>query len=150
MVTLPLAMRRSVEADVVKRDEIVDLRGTTVLLVDDDAATRELVVAMLRRCGADVTAVESVLSACEFLGANQPHIVVTDIAMPQQDGFALLDFVRKGAATARIPVIALTASGPREIEEDRIRNAGFHAWVTKPIDPFQFARVIYNSALNLS
>ena len=151
MVTLPLAMRRSIEAAPAQRDEIVDLRGTAVLLVDDDAATRELLTATLRRCGSDVTALDSVAAACEFLHARIPDIVVTDIAMPNQDGFALLDFIRStGNGISRVPVIALTASAAPHTDQARIREAGFHAWITKPIDPFHFARVIYNSALSLS
>ena len=142
MVALPLAMRSAVAVRTTKRDEIVDLRGTSVLLVDDDAPTRDLVLAMLRRCGAEVTAVESVQSACALLHVTQPHVVVTDIAMPGQDGFALLDFMRSGPdVIRRIPIVALTASANPESDQ-RADGDGFHAWVRKPIDPFQFASVI--------
>src|SRR6185436_9766241 len=110
MIALPLALRRSVEADAPVRDEIVDLRGTSVMLVDDDAPTRDLVVAMLRRCGADVCAADSVLAAREMLSVRTPHVIVTDIAMPGHDGFALLEHVRSRADA--IPVVALTASAP--------------------------------------
>jgi len=135
MVTLPLALRRAALAELPRRDEIVDLRGTSVLLVDDDDATRDLILAMLRRCGADVCAAQSVASAREMLGATTPHVIVTDIAMPDEDGYQLLQHVRTFSDI--IPVVALTASAQRE-END----AGFAAWVTKPIDPFHFARVI--------
>lgn len=134
MITLPLALRRSAGADSPAREEIIDLRGTSVLLVDDDAPTRDLVVAMLRRCGADACAADSVPAARELLLVRTPHVIVTDIAMPGHDGFALLDHVR--ARADRIPVIALTASAPTG------DGSEFAAWVRKPIDPFQFARVI--------
>jgi len=134
MIALPLALRRSVEADAPVRDEIIDLRGTTILLVDDDAPTRDLVMAMLRRCGAEICTADSVPAARELLIARTPHVIVTDIAMPGHDGFALLDHVR--ARADAIPVVALTASAPADDE------SGFAAWVRKPIDPFEFARVI--------
>jgi len=134
MVTLPLALRRNDEVTKPVRDEIIDLRGTTVLLVDDDAPTRDLVMAMLRRCGADVCSADSVPAARELLSTRTPHVIVTDIAMPGHDGYALLDHVRSRAD--RIPVIALTASPPSDDGSD------FAAWVRKPIDPFQFARVV--------
>jgi CheY-like chemotaxis protein len=89
---------------------------------------------MLRRCGADVCAADSVLAAREMLSVRTPHVIVTDIAMPGYDGFALLEHVRSRADA--IPVIALTASAPTdEVSE-------FAAWVRKPIDPFEFAHVI--------
>jgi PAS domain S-box-containing protein len=135
MVTLPLALRRAAASDVLHHDEIVDLRGTTVLLVDDDASTRDLVMAMLRRCGAEVCAAESVAAARSLLGVSLPHVVVTDIAMPELDGFDLLNYVHSLAP--KIPVVALTASAQNAADQAR-----FSAWVRKPIDPFEFARVI--------
>ena len=141
-VTLPPALRRSAQVDVPARDEVVDLSGTSVLLVDDDADTRDLVTAMLRRCGANVVAAESVRHACDSLHGSLPHILVTDIAMPDQDGFALLRHMLTGnESMRRIPVVALTASGNPRAEED-LRTAGFHAYVKKPVDPVEFARVI--------
>ncbi|HXN75563.1 MAG TPA: ATP-binding protein, partial [Gemmatimonadaceae bacterium] len=144
VATLPLALRRSTQAGASAQEEgVVDLSGTSVLLVDDDADTRELVTAMLRRCGANVVAAESVRNACESLnGSNLPHILVTDIAMPDQDGFALLRHMLSGnESMRRIPVVALTASGNPRVEQE-VRDAGFQAYVKKPVDPVQFARVI--------
>lgn len=140
-VALPLAARASAAAARSKAQDAVDLRGTSVLFVDDDADTRELVLAILGRCGADVHAVGSVDSACQMIAARRPDVLITDIAMPARDGFALLDHVRSQEATRDIPVVALTAFAHASLEH-RDEGAGFHAYVQKPVDPVQFARVI--------
>lgn len=132
-VTLPLAMRRIQSVDANLAETIPDLTGSVVLLVDDDADTRELVAAILRRCGATVCAADSVLSARASLDISKPHVVVTDIAMPGEDGYSLLRYL------GGIPAVALTASPDAE---DRLHAAGFRAYVRKPIDPLHFARVV--------
>ena len=141
-VTLPLAAHQSTGASK-PRQESVDLRGTSVLLVEDDHDTREVVKAILLTCGADVDTAESVQGAREALGRRHPHVLVTDIAMPEHDGYELLNYVRgHGDSTVRgIPVVALTAFAiPRA--EEHFRAAGFHAYVQKPVDPLYFASII--------
>jgi PAS domain S-box-containing protein len=141
-VTLPLAARRSAQVHSRPKDEVADLRGVSILLVDDDADTRDVVSAILRRCGADVDSACCVNDACALLDAKLPHILVTDIAMPERDGFALLSYLRsrKGSADD-VRLVALTAtSQPHAAEE--LRDAGFHAYVRKPVDPMDFARTI--------
>ncbi|HEX2120042.1 MAG TPA: ATP-binding protein, partial [Thermoanaerobaculia bacterium] len=91
VVTLPLALRRSLPAEPAENLEQVDLSGVSILLVDDDRDTRELVTAILRRYGAEVEAADSVRSACEALHRKRPHVVVTDISMPERDGVELLN-----------------------------------------------------------
>jgi PAS domain S-box-containing protein len=140
-VTLPLASRAAVSAPVIADDYVVDLSGTSVLFVDDDEATRSLVHAILRRCGADIEVVGSVDSACTSLKIRRPDVLVTDIAMPLRDGFALLDHIRAGETTRNIPVVALTAFNPASLESRTSAN-GFRAFVQKPLDPAHFARVI--------
>jgi signal transduction histidine kinase len=132
-VTLPLAMRRIQYVDTQPAEIVPDLTGSIVLLVDDDADTRELVTAILRRCGATVCAAESVLAARASIDASRPHVVVTDIAMPGEDGYSLLRHLDG------IPAVALTASPDAE---ERLHAAGFRAYVRKPIDPLHFARVV--------
>jgi PAS domain S-box-containing protein len=142
IVTLPLASRKAQPVQPHIEDEIVDLAGTSILLVDDDADTRDLVTAVLRRCGAEVTSAESVSLAREKVSGKRPDVVVSDIAMPDQDGYALLRHLRETDDAARpIAVVALTAmSDPAS--EDRLRAAGFQACVRKPLDPIEFARII--------
>jgi CheY-like chemotaxis protein len=67
---------------------------------------------------------------------------VTDIAMPEQDGFALLQYIRsRNGSGRRVRLVALTATGEPHAEQ-HLRAAGFHAYVRKPVDPMDFARTI--------
>jgi len=140
VVSLPLAAARALPAEIPSRcDEGVDLTGVSVLLVDDDGPTRELVHAILLHCGADVEAVGSVRAARDAFVRKKRDVVVTDIAMPDEDGFALLAHVRTTAS--EVPVVALTAIGGNEADE-KLRSAGFDGCITKPLDPLQFARAL--------
>jgi signal transduction histidine kinase/CheY-like chemotaxis protein len=134
-VTLPLALRRAVH-ETETQMEAIDLRGTSVLVVDDDSDSRELVTAILRRFGAEVRTASSVRGACDVMLESAPHIVVSDIAMPNEDGLSLLRHVK-----GDVPVVALTAVADSDAP-DRLRNAGFRAYLRKPVDPVHFARVI--------
>jgi PAS domain S-box-containing protein len=139
-VSIPMAPRRHVPGTSKEAADSIDLRGTSVLVVDDDADSREVVVAVLRRCGAEVHVAGTVSSACELLDIQRPDVLVTDIAMPDQDGFALVGHLRtNGQATRNIPVVALTAVAQQDGDE-RLRQ--FQAYVRKPVDPLHFARVI--------
>jgi PAS domain S-box-containing protein len=140
-VRLPLALRNS-KRQIPIEDDLVDLGGRVILVVDDDADTRAIIVAMLRRCGAEVHASASVDAAREALQRLTPDVLVTDIAMPEEDGLTLLKHIRAHeAGSKRIPIVAVTAFG-REDEESRLRAEGFDAYVRKPLDPLHFARVI--------
>jgi len=141
-VTLPLAARRSKQLHEPVKDDVVDLSGLSILLVDDDADTRDVVSAILRRCGAEVDSASCVTDACILLNAKLPHILVTDIAMPERDGYSLLQYLRSRNGSARnVRLVALTAMTHSHAEED-LREAGFHAYVRKPVDPIDFARTI--------
>jgi PAS domain S-box-containing protein len=132
-VRLPLASRTAIASQAEETVENVDLSGLSVLLVDDDTDTRELIEAILRGCGATVHAADSVASALETFAREKLDVVITDIAMPHRDGFDLLAHVRQSSA---IPVVALTAFSPR------LDRQGFEAYIQKPIEPMRFAREI--------
>jgi CheY-like chemotaxis protein len=106
-----------------------------ILVVDDDAASRELLVAIFRRAGATVLAAASVEAALETMRAHPPHLIVSDIAMPGQDGYALIRIVRDRAAEAGglVPAIALTGFSSAR-EQQAALAAGFSAHLAKPID----------------
>ena len=113
------------------------LAGIRVLVVDDDADARELARHMLESRGAAVTTADSVERALRMLGGDRFDVVVADIAMPGQDGFALLRAIRElpaGSSNHGIPAIALTAyAGARERRE--AIAAGFSLHLKKPIEP---------------
>ena len=119
------------------------LRGVQVLVVDDDAQTRRFIVAALQRAGATVRDAATVEEALNALKAKTPAVVVTDIAMPGRDGYDLLGDIRTvlHIDETDLPVIAITAFvGPQD--RDRILNAGFHRYISKPLDPVDLAKAV--------
>ena len=113
-----------------------DLTGVSVLVVEDDPDTRELAEHTLRLAGADVLAVDSALEAVEMLRSHPPDVLVSDIGLPYQDGYSLIDAVRKlPAGRGRdVPALAVTAYAR---EEDRMKAliAGFQGHLAKPFEP---------------
>lgn len=111
------------------------LMGVRILAVDDSACNRDLVQVFLEKAGAQVVAVESLTEAIEKTSIWKPAVVLTDIEMPQNDGFELLARIRqfsKSQATY-IPVVALTAHSSAE-QIAKIENAGFDGHVIRPVD----------------
>jgi signal transduction histidine kinase len=112
------------------------LGGVRVLVVEDEEDTRELLIASLRQCGADVTAAASVAEALESLDRSLPDVLVSDLAMPGEDGYSLIRKVRARGPEAggKIPAAALTAYARAE---DRVRAlaSGFQRHLPKPVDP---------------
>jgi PAS domain S-box-containing protein len=143
-ITLPLAQTRPGAGDDVADAlaPVADLHGTSVLVVDDDDDTRIVICAALRNCGADVRVASSVAQACRILDQKTPDIVVTDIAMPHEDGYALIAYLRaRRREIGDVPAVAMTAVGLPD-EEQRILAAGFNGYARKPVEPLQFASVI--------
>ena len=117
------------------------LVGVHVLVVDDDEDSREIIQTVLRYCGALVTLTASAAEALRTLGHVTPDVVVSDIAMPEHDGYWLLRELRTLPSGRSIPVVAITAHGERHRPE-RTLDAGFQAHVRKPIDPWELCRVL--------
>ena len=112
------------------------LDGLQVLVVDDEPDIRGMVSTLLEICGAHVTSADSAEKGAELLIRAKPDIVVTDLAMPGQDGFAFLKRIQsiENEHNWRIPVAALTAYAGIE-DEKKALEAGFEAYVRKPVDP---------------
>jgi CheY-like chemotaxis protein/two-component sensor histidine kinase len=134
-VDLPLA-RRSENA-ATDAQELADLRGMAILVVDDDQSSRQMLKAAFLHCGAEVETAESVAAAREAIARRKPDVVVTDIAMPAADGLALVRGIRAEDATRGIPVMALTAFRQHEDVQKE-----FDAFMHKPMDPMEIARRI--------
>jgi signal transduction histidine kinase/ActR/RegA family two-component response regulator len=121
------------------------LRGVKILVVDDDCDTSETIGAVLDAEGAEVRTCLSASEALQLLDAWVPDIMVSDIAMPGEDGYTLMRKIRarKAAAGGRMLAVALTAYGGNE---DRLRalSAGFQIHVGKPIEPQQLVRIVAN------
>jgi CheY-like chemotaxis protein len=120
-----------------------DLVGVHVLVVDDDDDARDLLVTVLRYAGALVTSAASAWEALGVLQRVTPDVLLTDIAMPGEDGYWLIRELRKlpPAQGGRIPAVALTAHGQSH-GPDRTLGAGFELHLRKPIDPWELTRAI--------
>ena len=114
----------------------VSLRDLRILVVDDDAEGLELAALILINAGAEVRTSRSAAAAMAVLEGWIPDVLVSDLAMPDEDGFSLLRRVRRLMTLRgrRLPALALTAYGRAE---DRIRvlAAGFSLHLAKPVNP---------------
>lgn len=123
-------------------DAFPKLDGTTVLVVDDDPDSLKLVSIALGQCGAEVVQATSVAAALDSLERSTPAVIISDIAMPTQDGIDLLRQVRARAAPLRdVPMVALTAFTSDE-DRRRVLAAGFDEYITKPVEPLQLMRLV--------
>lgn len=107
------------------------LTGLRVLLVDDEPDTVEMVAILVERAGADVVAVTSAPAALRVAELFRPHVLLTDIAMPQMDGFELADRLR--AMNRGCPIVGFSAHAERSYLQ-RAKEAGFDAYLIKPVD----------------
>lgn len=120
------------------------LDGMSILVVDDDAETRESLSLLLALRGATVSDASSVAEALDRCEAQRPEVVITDISMPDQDGYALIDALRADADRPLI-VVALTGfTSPHD--RGRATTAGFDAYVPKPVDLDELVRAILQLA----
>jgi CheY-like chemotaxis protein/anti-sigma regulatory factor (Ser/Thr protein kinase) len=157
-VDLPLAVvRRS--AGTVKRPVLeafnstpapapaAELAGLTVLVVDDQVDARELVKRVLEDSGAQVLTAATVQEALSLVAAGKPDVLVTDLGIPETDGFELLRQVRALGSHrgGRIPAIALTAFARSE-DRTRALRAGFVVHVSKPVDPAELVATVASVA----
>jgi CheY-like chemotaxis protein len=116
------------------------LMGVHVLIVDDNVTTREMLRAAMEYCGAFVTLASSVAEGKAIIRDVRPRVIVSDISMPN-DGSELMQALRAFAIETgrKIPAVAITAA--RERREDA-KEAGFAAFVAKPLDAFVLALVV--------
>jgi CheY-like chemotaxis protein len=127
------------------------LTGHVILIVDDHDDTRELLRAILTGYGAQVMTAGSVRDARILLDQSRPAILITDLAMPGEDGFSLMEYCRHhaGLELRALPIVALTAYGTPQVEE-RVLAAGFDAYLAKPVEPRQVGDVVRDLILKKS
>jgi CheY-like chemotaxis protein len=115
-----------------------DLTGVRILVVDDERDAREVIAKLLRRANAEVEVAASAHEALEQLGKRCPDVLISDIAMPDCDGYELLRTARQlpGVRELSLPAIALTAYA-REEDRHRALAAGFEEHVSKPVESEQ-------------
>lgn len=119
------------------------LKDKTVLVVDDDADTRELLRFALEQAAANVIEAPSVTAAFETYRQSPPHAVITDIRLGRSDGYALIKAIRETDAEYRgfTPVIAISGFASAD-DEARAMDSGFNAFIAKPFDPATVVSVI--------
>jgi CheY-like chemotaxis protein len=123
----------------------ISLKGYSILLVEDHADSRELLIETLRKSGAKVAAYGAAGEAFAALDGVRPSVIVADIALPDEDGYSFIRRVRAHATPAikAIPAIAVTAyaSNPDRLEALAV---GFQQHLPKPVDPRRLVRAIHD------
>lgn len=120
------------------------LEGLRILVVEDEDDTRDLILTVLKQCGAEVRGSESAAEAFVAFKEWSPDLLVTDIGLPEEDGFSLLKRVRESnQQSGQIPAVALTAYATPE-DRDRVLNAGFQMHIAKPVEPEELLTIIAN------
>jgi CheY-like chemotaxis protein len=120
------------------------LKGCLILIVEDYKDTRDATRLFLEFCGARVLAAATGRDGLDLVSRYHPKVIVSDLSMPQMDGYdLLLEHVRELAPEDAAPVIALTARSDAE-ERQKALKAGFARFLTKPVDPEQLIHEICN------
>lgn len=127
--------------------DAIRLDGLRVLVVDDEAESRELVLAILTQRRVEVKACASAAEALAILEQWQPAVVISDIAMPEEDGYGFIKKLRALEATRgwKIPAVALTGYARRE-DRRRTLAAGFQVHIPKPVEAVELIVVIASLA----
>lgn len=116
-------------------------RRPSILVVEDEAATRRVFSAFLRRRGFDVLEAEHGQGALVMARRTEPDVIVLDIQMPVLDGVTTAELLKLDATTAHIPLIAVTGY-PFDGGEEEARRYGFAAYLPKPLAPDDLAKAI--------
>jgi CheY-like chemotaxis protein len=132
----------------IARDTLTEIRlgrldGIRVLIVEDEPSASEALVVLFNSCGAESKAAGSVTEALVVFEGWQPDVLISDIAMPEEDGYSLIRKIRlrspeRGGA---VPAVALTAYAKVE-DRVTILAAGFQMYLTKPADPNELVAVV--------
>ncbi|GAA6619460.1 response regulator [Scytonema sp. NUACC26] len=120
-----------------------------MLVVDDDTDTREFVVFVLEQAGALVTSVPSALAALSVITQLKFDVLVSDIGMPEMDGYMLMRQIREIEQGKQIPAVALTAYAG-EIDRQQAQSAGFQKHISKPIEPETLVQAIVSLTQKLN
>jgi PAS domain S-box-containing protein len=152
IVQLPLMPQPRQTAARPTAESELRLDGIKILLVDDDTDTRDFQAFVLEQSGATVTAIASGSEALQTLAHWLPDVLVSDVGMPEMDGYELIQLIRSRASklgsnlpapASSVKAIALTAYAAEE-DQQKAFQAGFQAHVTKPIDPDVLVQAIIN------
>jgi PAS domain S-box-containing protein len=124
-------------------NEVSDINGLRVLVVDDEAEAREMLEIMLKQFGAEVRVSASAQEVLEMLEGWIPEVMVSDIGMPDEDGYSLIHKIRKLVPEdgGEIPAVALTGYAGAE-DRQRLLSAGYQVHLTKPVELVELVNTI--------
>ena len=118
----------------------------TVLTVDDSRTMRRMLKMTLEAGGYRVIQAEDGLDGLKVLEGEMPDVIVTDINMPNMDGFGFIDAVRAQSRFTGVPILVLTTESDRALK-DRARAAGATGWITKPFEQTRLVDVVRRVAV---
>lgn len=123
------------------------LEGLSILVVDDEPDARELVACLLETRGAQVHLADAPMAALDVLAQHTPDVMISDIAMPGEDGYSLMRRVRslREDDKRNIPAIALTAF-TRSVDRERALVAGFNVHMGKPVQSSALMQAVLDLA----
>jgi len=133
--------------EVISFDGLPSLQGLKVLVVDDEADTRELISEVLKECGSEVITSNSAADALIALEEHKPDILISDLGMPDEDGYSLISKIRAlpDERGGQIPAAALTAYARAE-DRMRVLRSGFQFHLPKPVDSAELVTVVASLA----
>jgi len=142
-VTFPLLLSRRTSQDtpISQHVDRASLSGVRVLVVDDEPDTRDTLRTLLEEFGARPTVVATADEAFTVVCQSPPDVLLSDIAMPGEDGCTLLRRIRANIDAAHLPAAALSAHVDKETRA-HVADAGFQEHLTKPIDPTSLAQAL--------
>ena len=142
-IRLPIAagLRSTIAPDAEPAAAPLQLEDRTLLVVDDQADSREMIASLLEQRGATILQCDSAASALDILSAKHVDLVIADIAMPAIDGYELMRRAR--ASGCRVPGIAVTAFA-RPDDRRLALESGYTSYLAKPVDGVQLAKTVYD------
>ncbi len=149
-VTLPLAVPQGESAAALASaaEAALDfprlLHGVRILVVDDDQETLDMLISALSHCGAKARGAATAAEGFALFTQDQPDVLISDIAMPDEDGYSLIRRIRalRPDQGGQVPAAALTAYASSEDRTKALR-AGFHIYLPKPVDPAELITVVH-------
>jgi PAS domain S-box-containing protein len=133
--------------DIISFEGLPSLHGLKVLVVDDEADTRELIGQVLKECGSEVIKTCSAAEALAAIEQHKPDILISDLGMPDEDGYSLISKIRAlpSEEGGQIPAAALTAYARAE-DRLRVLRSGFQFHLPKPVDSAELVTVVASLA----
>ena len=144
LIKKELTPKQQINIDALNASSTTEIfTGIQILVVDDDDDTREFHTFVLEQAGASIIAVASAKEALQVLAESEPDIMLSDIAMPEIDGYMLMRQVKilQAKQAKQIPAIALTAYAG-EINQQQALESGFQRHLSKPIEPEELVKAI--------